>query len=75
MYVRSLFLNAGWSKKTLGPGGRFVTGSGEAAEESMGDQRAAKPAMRAVSGPNGDAEIKQRPRVGGEERSELHARG
>lgn len=75
MSVRSLFLNAGWSKKTLRPSGRFVTGSSETAQESVGDQRATKPAMRAVSGMNGDAEIKQRQRAGGEERGELHAGG
>lgn len=52
-----------------------MTGDSEAAQVSMGDQRVTQPAMRAVSGTNGEAEIKQCPRVRGEESSELHAGG
>jgi hypothetical protein len=74
MCVRSLILNAGWSKKTLCPGGLPVTGGGMAAQITMGDQSPAKLAMRAVAGTNGDAEIEQRPRTRREEWSELHAR-
>lgn len=60
MYVRSLFSNVGWSKKTQAPRGLLVTCSGEAPQESVGDQRAADPAMGAIIGPNAEAEIKQR---------------
>lgn len=74
MCVRSLISNTGWSKKTLRPGGRFVTGGSMAAQVSVGDQRAAKLAMRAGGGTDGCAEIEQRPRVWGQESGELHAR-
>jgi hypothetical protein len=57
MCVRSLISNAGWSKKTLRPRGRIMTGGGMAAQVAVGNQGATTLAMRAGGSTNGRAEI------------------
>jgi hypothetical protein len=71
--VRSLYSSGGSSKKTESAGDEVVAGFCQPTEIAVSHHGFGAAAVWAAGGADGDAEIEQFQRVGGEESGELHA--